>query len=345
MTMRRRGALLIALAFTLAACGRGDDNAAAGPSATPSAGQFHEVLSASRVALQQVSGTAAPVAEATLGTKLMGTITAVLVQEGDRVRAGQPLVRIDARDLVAKESQVAAGRTEADALLREAELHAQRMRALHADDAAPQAQLDAAETGLARARAAVAAAAAGAAELAAVRDYSVIAAPFAGTVVRRHVDPGSFAAPGTPLLVVQDASRLRVSASVAPSAARHLVRGTVLDAVIEGELASAVIEGVVPAPGASLYTVNAIVENGEGRYLPGGAATLSLPGAVQQSLVVPAAALVRRGSLIGVNVRTEAGTELRWIRLGPAFGDSVEVSAGIRAGDQVLVPASGAAGR
>jgi RND family efflux transporter MFP subunit len=339
MTMRR-GALLFALTLTIAACGRGDDDATAEAAPVPSDEQLHEVRLASRVGLHGVSGTAAPVAEATLSTKLMGTITSVLVQEGDRVRAGQPLLRIDARDLVAKESQVAAGRSEAEAVLREAELHAERMRALYADEAAPKAQLDAAETGLARARAAVASAAAGAEELAAVRNYSVVSAPFAGTVVRRLVDPGSFAAPGMPLLVVQDASRLRVSANIAPSAARHLERGLTLDAVIEGELASAVIEGVVPAPGSSLYTVNALVDNRDGTYLPGGAATLSIPGAVQPSLVVPTAAVVRRGSLTGVNVRTEAGTELRWIRLGPAFGDSIEVSAGIREGERIVVPVS-----
>ena len=73
----------------------------------------------------------------------------------DAVAAGQPLLRIDARDLAAKSSRAEAMQAEAGAVLREAELHAERMRALYADEAAPKVQLDAAETGLARARAGV----------------------------------------------------------------------------------------------------------------------------------------------------------------------------------------------
>jgi RND family efflux transporter MFP subunit len=345
MTMKPGIMLLVAAALGVTACGS-DEVAPQVEAGATLDGALYEVVLAQRAAPQQATGTAAPVAEATLSTKLMGTITAVLVQEGDVVRAGQPLLRIDARDLAAKESQVAAGRAEAEAMFREAEVHAGRIRALYADSAAPRAQLDQAETGLARARAAVDAAGAGAAELAAMRAYSVITAPFAGTVVRRMVDAGSFAAPGAPLLVLQDGSRLRVSANISPAAARGFGRGTRITAVIEGETAIAVVEGVVPAAGASLYTVNAIVDNRDGLFLPGGAATLSIPGAARPMLLVPATAVVRRGALTGLNLRHEDGRdELRWVRLGPVLGDSVEVSAGVRAGDRVVLPAVTTAGR
>jgi multidrug efflux pump subunit AcrA (membrane-fusion protein) len=308
MTMRR-GALLFALTLTIAACGRGDDDATAEAAPVPSDEQLHEVRLASRVGLHGVSGTAAPVAEATLSTKLMGTITSVLVQEGDRVRAGQPLLRIDARDLVAKESQVAAGVRRRRrccvrrSCTRSACARSTPTRPRRGRNWTRRRRVWRGRGPPWRRRRRCGGAGRG------PQLYAVVSAPFAGTVVRRLVDPGSFAAPGMPLLVVQDASRLRVSANIAPSAARHLERGLTLDAVIEGELASAVIEGVVPAPGSSLYTVNALVDNRDGTYLPGGAATLSIPGAVQPSLVVPTAAVVRRGSLTGVNVRTEAGTE------------------------------------
>ena len=56
--------------------------------------------------LLEATAVAEPFAQATVSTKLMGTVTAVLVKEGDRVRAGAPLVRIDARDLEAKREQV-----------------------------------------------------------------------------------------------------------------------------------------------------------------------------------------------------------------------------------------------
>jgi len=100
------------------------------------------------------SGVAEPVRAATLSTKLMGSVTAVLVHEGDRVAAGQLLVRLDARDLDAKLTQVEAGLAEATAVHDDAVAQVGRIRALYADSAATRAQLDQAETGLARAEAA-----------------------------------------------------------------------------------------------------------------------------------------------------------------------------------------------
>lgn len=300
------------------------------------------VAAAERPTMLAASGVAEPYAEATLSTKLMGTVLEVRVREGDAVGAGDVLVRIDARDLEAKAAQASAGLAQAEAALREARAHVERMRALYAEEAAPKAQLDAAEAGFARAEAAVLAARAGGDELDAVRTYANVRAPFRGIVTGRFVDPGAFAAPGAPLVTVQDAHRLRLSASVAPPAVRDTRRGDTLDVTIEGEPATAVVEGVVPAPGGNLYTVNAIVENRDGRYLAGSAATLSLAQGVARTIVIPASALVREGDLTGVHVR---GGGIRWIRVGRAFADSVEVVSGLRDGDRIVIPAAVAEGR
>jgi RND family efflux transporter MFP subunit len=291
-------------------------------------------------ALLDAAGVAEPYAEATLSTKLMGTITDVRVREGDRVRAGQVLLVLDARELTAKQAQVEASIAEAEAMRAAAGTHAERMRALFAEQAAPKAQLDAAETSLARAEAAVRAAHAGAAELAAVTDYSVVRAPFDGVIVRRAVDPGAFAAPGAPLLTIQHASRLRVRVTASPDAVRGLHRGTAIDAWIERQPASAVVEGVVPVGGGSVYTVNAIVDNAAGVYLPGSAASLSLPQGTRSVVLIPASAVQREGDLTGVRVRSNSRDELRWVRLGRTHADSVEVLAGLRAGEQVVLAGS-----
>jgi multidrug efflux pump subunit AcrA (membrane-fusion protein) len=124
-----------------------------------------------------------------VSTKLMGTVTSVLVHEGDVVRSGQVLVQIDARDLNAKASQVAAAIADAEAMQREASTHAARFTALYNDSAATKAQYDAAQTGLARANAGLQAARAGASELEAVRSYAAVRAPFAGIVTMRHAQP------------------------------------------------------------------------------------------------------------------------------------------------------------
>lgn len=289
----------------------------------------------------RVTGIAEPYTSATVSTKLMGVITTVHVHEGDAVVRDQPLVSIDARELTAKSAQIAAAIAEAEAMEREAATHAQRMRTLFAEDAAPRAQLDAAETALARARAAVHAARAGSAELEATRGYSVIKAPFAGIITRRMVDPGAFASPGAPLITLQDSRRLRVTGTAAPVAIQSLRRGTSISVEIEGRPANGTVEAVVPT-GGSLYRINVIVDNAAGAFLPGAAATLMLPqGSTRAAIRIPQAAVMQKGDLTGVYVRINGQTMLRWIQTGGSSGGAVEVLSGLRDGEQIIVPVAG----
>lgn len=282
-------------------------------------------------------GVATPVREATLSTKLMATVTEVLVKEGDLVRAGQLLARLDARDLDAKAEQVAANVSAAQAAQQVAAANAARLRALYADDAAPKAMLEGAEFQLAQAEAGLRAAKAAGAEVRAIGSYAEIRAPFAGRVTARFVDPGAFAAPGAPIVTVQDASTLRLTVHVTPEAARSLRAGQLVDATIEGQPATARIEGVVPARG-SLYAVNAMVDNKLDDHLAGSAAALQLSAGTHAALVIPADAVSREGDLTGVVVRTATGDVRRWVRLGERAGDLVEVTSGLRAGEQVVRP-------
>jgi RND family efflux transporter MFP subunit len=319
----------------LVACG---PQAAPAPSEKlPLGGTRVAVTDAVIVDAFEASGTAEPVRLATLSTKLMGTVTAVSVHEGDGVAAGQLLVRLDARDLDAKRAQVEAGLAEATAVHHEGSVQAARIRALYADSAATKAQLDQAEMGLARAEAAVATSRGMAAELAATASYAEVRAPFAGIVTRRFVDPGSFAAPGAPLATVEDASTLRVTVSASPDAVRGLRRGVTVGATIGDTAVPATIEGVVPA-GANLYTVNAMVPNPGGRFLSGSAATLSLPRGTRHAILVPAGAIVRQGDLTGVRTAMAGQASLRWVKLGTTQqGVLVEVLSGLAPGDTVLV--------
>lgn len=316
--------------------------------ATPdarSAGTEYVVADTTIDATLEAAGIAEPLMQSTLSTKLMGTVTEVLVHEGNPVAEGQVLLRIDARELEAKAAQVAASVAEAEAVYRDATVQAARIRALYADSAATKAQLDAVETGLARSDAAVRAARAASAELQAVSGYAVVRAPFAGVVTQRLVDAGAFAAPGAPLLVVQNASSLRINASVPPNALARVRRGVRLTATIEGVPVVATVEGVVPSPMGSVYVVNALVENAGGRFLPGSAATLLLPQGTRPALVVPTRALRREGDLVGVTLRGTAGDVLRWVRAGHTTGEMTEILGGLWAGDVVVVPDSVAGGR
>jgi len=287
--------------------------------------------------IAEAVGTATPLLSSTMSTKLMATVSAVHVHVGDRVRRGQLLVSLDVRDIDAKASQASGNLAGAEAMLADAEIQVARIRALYADSAAPKAQLDAAEAGLARARGAVLGARGGVAEAAAVREYGAVRAPFEGVVTQRFVDPGAFAAPGAPLIMVQQSGSLRVTALVPPTAAMRAARGATVDVSIEGVATTGTIEGVVAAPSGGLYTVNVIVPNRDGAFASGGSATVFLPGGERMVRLIPAAAVTREGDLTGVLIRANDVTERRWVRLGRTRGMLVEVLSGVDAGDVVMV--------
>ncbi len=286
--------------------------------------------------LLPAAGLAEPILQANLSTRLTARVTEVLVHAGDRVSAGQLLVRLDASDLEAKRLQVEAGARAAGAGRNEARLYADRIRNLYADSAAPKVQLDAAEAGLERAEAGWQAAMAAGSELQSMRAYAEVRAPFAGVVTKRFVDPGAFAAPGAPLVTVEDHRAIRISATVAADLPRP-ARGSRVTGTVGGVTVDAEIEGVVSVSGSPVVTVNAIVANPDGALRTGAAATLGLPLGNRRVVVVPFAAVVRDGDLTGVRVRTAGGDELRWVRLGKRYNAVIEVLSGVVPGDTVLV--------
>lgn len=340
--MRQLTAAALLMAGGLAACGGESPDRPIAQSPAGSTGATLTIQETTITATFEATGIAEPVERATLSTRLMGSVTGVYVQEGDRVRAGQVLARIDAREVEAKRAQVEAGIAAAEAMYADAETQAGRFRALYADSAATRYQLDQVETGLARAEAGLQTARAARSELDAVGAYAAITAPFAGVVTMRFVDPGAMAAPGSPIVEVQDDRRLRIGVTVPPAVAQRLRPGMTIAAVVEGVSVSAIIEGVVPAPAGGVYTVNAMIPNPAAAFLPGSSATLAIPTGTRTAILVPAGALVQEGDLVGVRMRAGTGAELRWVRIGSmppltAPGPRlVEVISGLGAGDVIL---------
>lgn len=332
--MSRRAMVMTVLVGGTAACGGGEP---ASRAETLFAGVSMAVRDTLLPVAIEASGTAEPIQQTTLATRLMAAVVAVAVREGDRVAAGQVLARLDARDLDAKAAQVEAGLAEAEAVEREAEAMARRIRALYADSAATRVQFEQAETGLARAQAAARTARAAAAEVAAHRGYAEIVAPFGGVVIRRFVDLGAMAAPGAPLFTVEDASRLRVRVTATPDQVRNLVRGTPVTVVVERRSVAGEVEAVVRAPVGNLTQVNVLVANPAGALASGSAATVLLPQGERRGLVVPETVVIREGDLTGVDVVVAGGVERRWVRVGRALPDgSVEILSGLGAGDRIV---------
>ena len=288
-----------------------------------------------------VGATQAP-ARAVLATRLMGRVQSVAVAEGDRVRRGQVLARLEDGDLLARLDQARAGLREAQALGTQAGREVERRRQLHRDQALPQEGLDQAETQYARAQAAEQSAQAGVAQTEIELSYTLVRSPLDGVTVRKYVQPGDLATPGTTLFEVEEQDPMEVVAEVGESQFSHLVVGQEVE--IEIPALSQVYRGpltaLVPAadPHSRTFRVKVQVANPDYHLASGLYARMLLPSGERSALLVPAAALVREGQLQGVYVVADGRAQLRWVRLGQARGDQYEILAGLDSGQQVINP-------
>jgi RND family efflux transporter MFP subunit len=289
------------------------------------------------------------VQQATLAAQINGAVTAYYVDAGDRVKKGQLLARLDSRDT---DAQVAAGRAgiaQAEASLSAAKSNYERTKSLVAQKFISQAALDKAESDYKVALAAVETARAGSVQANTARGFAEIRAPFDGIVTRRLMEIGEFANPGRAVIALHDPASLRAVGSlpqfVLPATAR--VERATVDVPSLGKTLAAARVTVLPAADPRLLSTQVRAElppntNVPG-LVPGVAAKVLIPIGQAKKRVVPESALVRRGELVAVNVKTAQGdAQLRQVRVGQnvrtAEGHAyVEVLAGLSDGEQVLL--------
>ena len=308
---------------------------------------------AHRADLQSFDGVVEAVRQATLAAQVAGSIVSVSVKVGDTVRAGQELVRIDAR-AASQNSQASAAQVDAArASLVVAGKDYERQQQLLQKQYISQAALDRSKAQFDSAQAQVLAlqSQSDAAQTQA-RFYS-IAAPFSGVVSEVPVTVGDMAMPGRPLLTVLDPSNLRVTASVAQSALPASLEKMQFE--LPGWSGAA---GLMAATGATvLPLMDAATHTAQVRFklpalsgvAPGMFARVWLPLKAGEShsaerLFVSAKAVVRRAELSAVYVvQADGKPSLRQVRLGQVQGDRVEVLSGVQAGDKVATDPQAAA--
>ncbi|WP_242355808.1 MULTISPECIES: efflux RND transporter periplasmic adaptor subunit [Anaeromyxobacter] len=262
---------------------------------------------------------------ATLSTRIAAHVSALHVEEGQRVKQGQLLVSLSASDLRGALAAAESGHAAAAA-------HEKRIRALAAERAATPSELEMAVSQRAQAQAALSSARAN-------LEYAQIRAPFAGTIQARRVSAGDMVGPGQPLLELEG-DTLELQASLTESEAAGLALGRALPFVSGDAKGQAEITALTPGgdPVSHRRGVRARVRNVTGELRSGAFARLEVPGAAEgaHGAWVPRSALVERGDLTGVFVAAGGKAELRWLSLGEATGDGFSVRAGLRPGETVI---------
>jgi RND family efflux transporter MFP subunit len=298
-----------------------------------------------------VEGHLEPLRQATVSAQLGGTVLALLVKAGDRVKSGQTIARIDARDAQAGVQRSDAGLAQAEAEARNARLAAQRTRELRAQGFVSTAALDTAETLLLASQAAVQQAQAARAQASLAHGHAAVTAPFDAVVLATHLEQGDLASPGRAIATVYAPGGLRATAQV-PLSLADVARGATR---VEVELPGGT--RVPAARIAELGSADPVSQTIEWRLDLGAAALPGLvPGQVARvhftgaatppatsapaRMRLPAAAVLRRGELTAVYVAQGEGFVLRAVRAGADLGpNGVEILAGLKPGEAVAANA------
>jgi RND family efflux transporter MFP subunit len=283
------------------------------------------------------------------GTKILGRVDAVPVSEGQPVTAGQLLARLESRDLEAALHQAKAAVASAEAQLENARAQYERMQELAARGSATRKNLEDATAAFHVAGAGVEQARANVAAAEVTLGYAEVRSPFDGWLVEKGIEVGDMVQPGRPLFTVEDLDPVKVVADVPEADARGFAPGAaaVVEVPAAAVRAEAVVARIVPAAdrGSRTFRFEISQPNPDGALKSGMFArvTLSRAGDAEASrtaLLVPRGAIVARGQLEGVFVVDEAGetprARLRWVRLGEAHGDRVEVLSGLSAGERYV---------
>ena len=339
-----RPALLLGALLLAAACGGGDH-----PAATPEAAEVAATTARAerleRPSEVEIFGVVEAARTATISTRVMAMVTAVEVQAGDAVAAGQLLLTIDPQAADGQLAQARGALAQARAGLALAQRNHERFEALAAANASSELELDTARMQHEQARGAVQQAEGAVAAAAAVAADSRVVAPFAGRIARRMVDVGDLAAPGRPLLAVESEGTRRLALRVPESAMSRsgLALGDALPVRVDarpdlGTLSGTVVEVAAGAdPGSHSFEVEVALPV-EG--IPSGASGRARIEIGRRSVVaVPEAAVLEHGGLSLLLVGDAEGrVGSRVVTLGESLdGDRVEVLSGLAGGETVLL--------
>ncbi|MCX7550365.1 efflux RND transporter periplasmic adaptor subunit [Xanthomarina sp. F2636L] len=339
---------IIAASLFMASCG-GEDKKVAVDNSPAIKVEVSQVAEANNNPFLAVSGTIQSVNSADLSTRMMGYVTKVHVNVGDKVTKGQLLVAINNTDLQAKRAQVDAGITEATAAFNNAQKDYKRFESLFASNSASQKELDDIIANFEMAKARLEAAKQMKNEVNAQFAYSNITAPFAGVVTSKNVKEGDMANPGQPLISVESPGDFEVMAMVPEteiSQIKNDIEVTVLVKSINQTLKGKVTEVSSSAKNTGgQYLVKIALDKTDANILSGMFVTVQFPiekKSTTNIVLIPTDAIITNGQLSGVYTVSQSNTALlRWLRLGRTYGNQVEVLSGLSADEAYIVSAEG----
>lgn len=293
--------------------------------------------------------------KAAVASKGTGRLVFLGVDEGDKVKKGQVIARLEDADVAAARARAQENLRVAEAELHDAKQTLERNRTLLKQGVLAQSEYDAADMRYRRVVATIESARFGVKEADVAVDNTLIIAPFDGTVLKKNADVGEIVAPlagatssRAAVVTIADMSSLEVDADVSEANITRISPEQnceiTLDAYPQQRYPGHVTK-IVPTADRAKATVLVKIrfKDYDQKVLPEMSAKISFlkAGAVNDAaakpvLTVPAAAVVKRnGREIVFQLRGERAAEVP-VTTGQRFGTSVEIQQGLKEGDRVI---------
>ncbi len=313
------------------------------------------VKSSAMPELLDVVGSVRARTSAVVSTRIPGSISILCVREGDRVKKGQLLAQLDARENQATAAVATAAIDEARRGLDEAQSRKKladstfdRYNNLLKEQAVSRQEFDVKQTEkdvaaqeAARAESRLRQAQEGAKASTTMSDYTRIIAPISGIVASKQADLGATVFPGQPLMTIEDDGSYQLELALPENVAAKVKPGTALQVTLDavGSSFAARIAEIVPTADPASRTFIAKIALNQKGLKSGmfGRGALNI-GTSVNGITVPKRAVVEHGALTSVWVVDKDNiARMRIVKVGRANGERMEILAGLSDGERIVV--------
>ena len=282
--------------------------------------------------------------QGTVSAQTSGRVAELPYDVNDFVEAGAVIMRFTDTEQRAALNRAEAGLAEARAQLANAETEFERGEKMIANNTIAQSRFDQLKAERDSARARLNGAVAGVETAREQLEYTVVRAPYAGIVSKRHVELGELVSPGQPLISGLSLQSLRVNVDVPQSMFRavHTIGKAFVYIDDERIDAESLTFFPVADTGSNTFRVRVNLPDGAATLYPGMFVKVGFVVGETRRLLVPGSAVVRRSELSGVYVVEGDRVTLRQVRLGRTYDGSIEILSGLDEGETIAPDPVGA---
>jgi membrane fusion protein, multidrug efflux system len=335
-----RAVFAFALLASLSSCKKKDeDTASKAPPTPPVKVDLLVAAEAPSPDVLTLTGTIAADQRSEVTADTQGKVIAVLVERGQRVKMGDPVVRLDVRTAALSAREAQANLEAARAQKQLAEEECKRTQTLLDKGAITRSEYDRQATQCTATLQQVSAAQARADMITKSISDGLVRAPFDGQVTEKTVALGEWVAPGRTLFTLVDDDPLKIELSVPEAAVRSIQKGqkVELSAVAQpGKTYTATVSRVGGEIGRTRSLIVEATLDPQKELVPGMFAEAHIVVGQTPRPVIPATAVTRRGKLWHAFIAIKGELHDQIVQVGPAADGQVSILQGVNKGDKLV---------